>query len=193
MQNEACPECGAFRRDSERYCRTCNFDFESLSYRYRGTQWSGQDRGYGYGSARTAVASAAPARPVRTAAHWLLRVVLFYAGIAIVGGVSLWSVRSGVVPDYEFTGEGPRIAMIAMPMIAGVVSLIIPGRFARGLGKGCLLGFVAWFLVAAFLFINSGILLEQIGTLGGMLEHTLVAIVGASLFRLALLPLGVDE
>jgi hypothetical protein len=187
---EPCPNCGTLRRDGDRYCSSCKFDFESLSYRYRDTEFSGQN--YGYGGAGTAAIDARPDRPVRTAAQGLLRMFLFYAGIVMVGGALLWGIRSGAVPNIEFTGQEPQVAMIVTFMLAGIVSLIIPGRFARGLGKGCLVGFVSWFIVAAGLYLSNGILLTGIGSLQGLIEHTLAAIAGASIFRLALLPLGVD-
>ena len=181
---EACPECGTRRRGEERYCASCQWDFDSLVHRYRGTQWSDAQAVGGY-------PAAAVARP-----RWqggfdaVGRILAFYVGITIIAAAALWSIREGVVPDISLSTDVTRLIIVVIPLVAGVVSRIIPGRIARGLGKGGLLAFVGWMGVAAVMWISSGVLLEGIGYLGGVVEHTLAAITGASILRVALLPLG---
>jgi len=176
---EACPDCGTVRRGA-RYCASCRYDFDSLTHRYRGTQWS---QALASDAALGAMPRPLPSSLLRT----LGPIVLFYFGLAIVAGLIVWSNDKGLLPEVELPRDVVLLLFVAIPMIAGVVSQIIPGRRARGPLKGSLLAFVGWIALGIALWMTGGWLIEGIAYPGGALEHAVVAITGASIFRLLLL------
>jgi hypothetical protein len=184
---EWCPECGLTRQDGARYCASCQYDFESLAHKYRGTEWS-------QAAAPVARRRAAPTGPVvgpaRTPARKGMLILAFYVGIAAVGATTLLAIHAGLLPDVAIPVDAARVMTWLIACVAGVASQAIPGHHMRDYRRSIMVGGLGYAMVAVVVFgaWNAG---ESgwlwVTHLRGVIEHGLAAFAGATIIRLALL------
>lgn len=193
---ESCPDCGTPRVGSYRYCAACRLDFEppaeehkpvapslpaaveSRSYteRFAGTEWG------------TPPLEPAPAPPPRTIRWWLPVVAI--AGLVALAAAGLVAVETAAT-DIRLSREVTWVLLVAVPLVGGKVSTIVPGRKARGWFKGSIVGFVGWFVFAlAAVLLTKFRFPASIDYARGAVDQIICAVLGASILRLILWPLG---
>jgi len=148
--------------------------------RYRGTDWeSPTDRAL---TPALGGAGTAPRRSLRP----LLLVGLVVLVVAALATVTLLAGQGGLL-DQHLSDELAWLQVFVVMLVGGLVSLVVPGRRARGPFKSWLVGLAGWFLLGNLLSATTGWLPFSIEYLRGGVDHMLVSVAGASLLRLGLL------
>lgn len=123
-----------------------------------------------------------------TVARAILGLRLAVLGVSL--GVAV-AVESGV-GDVAFpTDQGTVVAFILLICgLGGVLTLIVPGRIARGLPKSTLLGFLGLALVTNLTFALGLDLFHGTQSLRGVVDFEIASVLGTGLLRLVLWPLA---
>jgi hypothetical protein len=141
------------------------------------------------GPALSASASAVLPAPRRTWSRSVLRMGAFLAGLTLLALSLVGATRLGIIPNWQLPIEsGWLLALLLLvPLAGGLLSLIVPGRFARGPFKSGILGVLGW-IPAVFVTVNLiGWLPDGLIFFSGVVINVLLATVGTSLLRLLLL------
>lgn len=151
-------------------------DTGSYTERFRGTQWG------------TPPPEAAAPRPPKTTRWWLT--VVAVAGVVALAAGGLVAIESAAT-DIDLPNALVWVLLVVVPLTGGRVSMLVPGGIARGAFKGWIVGFVGWFALGlALVLLTHFQFPRSIGYARGAVDHTIVAVLGASLLRLILWPLG---
>ena len=151
-------------------------DARSYTERFAGTQWG------------TPPPEPVPAPAPKTRRWWLA--VVLVASLVALGAAGLVAIESGP-SDIELTREVVWVLLLVVPLAGGRVSMVVPGRMARGSFKGWIVGFVGWFALGLpAVLLTRAQFPASIGYARGAVDHIIVAILGASILRLILMPFG---
>jgi hypothetical protein len=113
--------------------------------------------------------------------------LLFAAGLAFALVAGVVALQDTGLANGEMPEPAIWVAVLGIPIIAGQVTLLIPGRLARGGVQSAGLAFIGWMAVGLALYVAHGWLLTSISSPRGAVEQALAALVGAALIRVALL------
>lgn len=177
VADDVCPVCSNAREDA-RYCANCRHDFESFMARYEGVALPAA-----ISDSFEQKTSAAP-----TSRSWLVelgRVVMFLGGLSALVVAITAATRAQLLPNLELSYQLAAILFVVMPFVGGQLSRIVPGRKARGLFKGWLVGFVGWMAVT-WIAVQVPWLPDGMIFMTGTLMNVVTCTVGASVFRLIL-------
>lgn len=178
--DQVCPECGTTRPTGARYCPTCHYDYESFMAKYGLSP---------AGPALSVSASAVLPAPRRAWAGSVLRMGAFLAGLALLALSLVGAARLGIIPNWQFPIESGWVLalLLLVPLAGGLLSLIVPGRFARGPFKSWVLGNMGWIPAILVTVIVIGWAPDGLIFFSGVVINVLLATVGTSVLRLLLL------
>jgi hypothetical protein len=186
---QACPRCGAPREPSYKYCPVCQLDFraadrrahaaadipENVSFteRYRGTAWESK--------------ATLPPIPQPSARPIVLNVLVGFAVLSAVV-VAIIYFKQARYFNFRVGLEWFALVPLVIPLLAGIVSKVVPGRKARGVFKGWLLGYAGWWVGVTVVFVLGSFTAPVIpANMGWIIDQALLALGGTIALRAGLM------
>lgn len=183
--NETCPRCGAPRESSARICPACRFDFgparrlsgpvapdpgrEFFTDRYRGTPYESHSEPSRFSTTNVQ-------RVQRQLLLLGLGLIAFLIGIVLA---KLPGLTDRPIPTGVFI-----LLPLLVPLIAGTLSKVVPGRKARGPFKGWLLGSLGWYVAAFPLYFLGAISIPTLPVdVGFVADQVVMAVAGTVVLR----------
>jgi len=183
--SESCPRCGAPRDNSARICPACRFDFgparrlsgpvapdpgrEFFTDRYKGTPYESHSE---------------PSRFNTTNVQRVQRQLLLLALGLIALLIGIVVAKLPGVTDRSIPNEVLIPVPLLVPLVAGTLSKVVPGRKARGLFKGWLLGHVGWSVGAVFAFLLGQVSIPTLPVdVGFVADQVVMAVAGTVVLR----------
>jgi len=174
-----CPTCGSQIPGWLSACPNCGWDPDSLTERYRGTQWESQ---YGRGNS-----GGQPLPDLTRRSLLFARFGAVVVGVAAMVGVVV-AINSRLVPDLTLDQSSGAVLGLVGALAAVQISLVVPGRMARGWFKGTYLVTLPLASVSLVSYWTTGTVPYFDPTsLGAVLSLITVYLVTALLLRLVLL------
>jgi hypothetical protein len=174
-----CPSCLSARPPGANHCPKCGYDFQSFVERYGATP------------AEPDLSAREELFPtVRHDSLWgLVRAAALLSGLTLVALAIVAATRLRAIPNWQFPLEVTWIGalLLVVPILGGVLSLAVEGRYARGVFKGALLGFLGWSVALAIVGRVIGWGPDGLIFFSGLVINVLLATLGTALLRLALL------